>query len=151
MALCISQLHPITVYVTVFGCALFWYWVSLCVPFTISLMNSISSLFQNDGCDHYCVFMANNFISNYAFRLSVTKQFLFCKCVTPWMFPPLDILLEYWIEHVTFGLFYVMFTFPIMIFYRGFLGFAMYRPCSAWCRGFNHLPPVCWSTIRISS
>ena len=25
----------------------------------------------------------------------------------------LDILLEYWNEHVTFGLIYVMFTFPI--------------------------------------
>ena len=27
------------------------------------------------------------------------------------MFPPLDIPLEYWIEHVTFGLRYVMFGF----------------------------------------
>ena len=29
-----------------------------------------------------------------------------------WMFLPLDILLENWIEHVSFGLLYVMFTFP---------------------------------------
>ena len=35
------------------------------------------------------------------------------------MFPPLDILFEYWIEHVTFRLLYVMFTFPTRIFYRG--------------------------------
>ena len=27
------------------------------------------------------------------------------------MFLPLDILFEYWIEHVSFGLLYVMFTF----------------------------------------
>ena len=32
------------------------------------------------------------------------------------MFLPLDILLEYWIEHVSFGLLYVMFTFPTRIF-----------------------------------
>ena len=32
------------------------------------------------------------------------------------MFLPLDILLEYWIERVTFGLLYVMFTFPTRIF-----------------------------------
>ena len=42
-------------------------------------------------------------------------------CATPWMFPPLDILLEYWIEHVTFGLLYVkVFTFPTEIFRREF-------------------------------
>ena len=34
----------------------------------------------------------------------------------PWMYPPLDILLEFWIEHVPFGLLYVMFTFPTKIF-----------------------------------
>ena len=38
------------------------------------------------------------------------------------MFPVLDIFLEYWIEHVTFGLLYVMFTFPTRIFYRGVPG-----------------------------
>ena len=36
--LCIGQLHPITVYRTVFGCALSWCGVSLCVPFTNSLV-----------------------------------------------------------------------------------------------------------------
>ena len=35
----------------------------------------------------------------------------------------LDILLEYWIEHVTFRLLYVMFTFPTKLFYRGVAGF----------------------------
>ena len=41
------------------------------------------------------------------------------------MFLPLDILVEYCIEHVTFGLLYVMFTFPTTIFYRGVPGFAL--------------------------
>ena len=65
------------------------------------------------------------------------KQFWFCKCTTPWMFPPLDILLEYWIEHVTFGLLYVMFTFPTRIFYRGIPGFATVCPCGVWSRGLT--------------
>ena len=36
------------------------------------------------------------------------------------MFLPLDIFLEYWIEHVSFGPLYVMFTFPTRIFYGEF-------------------------------
>ena len=40
------------------------------------------------------------------------------------MFLTLDILFKYWIEHVTFGLLYVMFRFPIRIFYKDVPGFA---------------------------
>ena len=58
-------------------------------------------------------------------------------CATPWMFPPLGILLEYWIEHVTFGLFYVMFTFPTRIFYSRGSGFVTDCPCSVWHRGLT--------------
>ena len=36
------------------------------------------------------------------------------------MFTPLDILFEYWIEHVTFGHVYAMLGFSIWIFYREF-------------------------------
>ena len=68
-------------------------------------------------------------------RLIVTKWFYFCKCTTPWMFPPLDLLLEYWIGHVTFGLLSVKFTFPTRIFYKGVPGFATDCPCGVWCRG----------------
>ena len=53
------------------------------------------------------------------------------------MFLPLDILLEYWIEHVSVGLFYVMFTFPSRIFYRGVPGFATDCPCGVWCCGLT--------------
>ena len=42
---------------------------------------------------------------------TLTSQFWFCKCTPPWMFPPLDIPFEYWIEHFTFRLLYVMFRF----------------------------------------
>ena len=31
----------------------------------------------------------------------------------------MDILLDYWIEHVTFGLLYITITFPTRLFYMG--------------------------------
>ena len=68
-------------------------------------------------------------ILNYNLRLTVTKWFWFWKCASPWMIPPLDILNEYLIEYVTFGLLYVMFIFPTKIFYREFQGFATDCPC----------------------
>ena len=40
------------------------------------------------------IFMAILYFLNYTFRLSVTKYI----CASRWMFPPLDILLEYWID-----------------------------------------------------
>ena len=63
------------------------------------------------------------------------------QCATPWMFLPQDILLEYWIEHVTFGLLYVMFTFPTMIFYRGIPGLAIDCPCGVWYLCLMHVGP----------
>ena len=66
------------------------------------------------------------------------------------MFPPLDILLEYWIGHVSFGLLYVMFTFPTRIVYRGVPGFATDCPCGVWCRGLTTCPlyvdPFFWKS-----
>ena len=51
--------------------------------------------------------------------------------------PPLDILLEYWTAHVTFGFLYVILTFPTRIFYRGVPGFATDCHCGVWCRGLT--------------
>ena len=62
---------------------------------------------------------------------------------TPWMFLALDILIEYWIEHITpIGLLYVMFTFPTRIFYRSS---RLYSWLSLWrlVLWINHLPAVC--------
>ena len=67
----------------------------------------------------------------------LSRPISYGKCTTPWMFPPLDILLEYWIEPVTFGPLDLMFTFPTKIFYRGVPGFAIDCPCSVWCRGLT--------------
>ena len=59
-------------------------------------------------------FMTIRFILNSISRHSVTQQFWLCKCTTPWMLPPLDVLLEYWIGNVTYGL-NVMFIFPTIL------------------------------------
>ena len=69
------------------------------------------------------------------------------------MFPHLDILLDYWIEHLTFGLLYVMFTFPTMIFYRGVPGFATDYPRGVWWRGLTtcllYVGPLFWKSSLI--
>ena len=86
------------------------------------------------------IFMAIIYFLDYTFRLSVTKQFWFCKCVTPWMLLPLDISLQYWSEQVIFRLLYVMLTFPTRIFYRGVADFATDCPCRVWCHGLTNYP-----------
>ena len=55
------------------------------------------------------------------------------------MFLPLEILFEYWIQCVTFGLLYVMFMFRFStrIFYRWLPGFVTDCSCGVWCRGLN--------------
>ena len=122
----------------VFGCVLFWCWVSLGTHVTISLIELyFIMIFHHDSCDYHWDFYGHPLRFELHFRLSVTKLFWFCKCTTSWMFPPLDILFEYWIEHVTFGLLCVMFTFPTRIFYRGVPGFATDCPCGVWCSGLT--------------
>ena len=59
-----------------------------------------------------------------------------CNTFAPsWMFLSLDILFEYWIEHIIFGLLYFMFRFSTRIFYRGVPGFDC--PCGVWCCGLT--------------
>ena len=62
------------------------------------MTNSLIKLFHHD--DYHRDFMTILFILNYTLKLSVTKLFWFCNCAPPWVFTPLDILFEYWIEHV---------------------------------------------------
>ena len=140
MTLYIGQQHPITVYRTGF-------WV--CVVLVLSVIRCSCYYFldillfhhdfHHDNCDYHWEFYGHSLFYELHFRLSLLKQFWFCKCTTPWMFPPLDILLEYWIEHVTFGFLHVMFTFPTRIFQRGVPGFATDCPCGGWCRGLTCL------------
>ena len=90
--------------------------------------------FYCDSCDYHWDFYGHSLLCELCSRLSVTKYFWFCKCTTPWMFPLLEIFLEYWIEHVSLGLIYVMSTFPTKILYRGVSGIATDCPCGVWCR-----------------
>ena len=48
------------------------------------------------------------------------------------MFLSLDILFEYWIEHVISGPLYVVFRFSTRIFYRGVPGLVTDCPCGIW-------------------
>ena len=106
-------------------CALFWCWVSLCVPYTNSLMKFYFIMIVVIIIE---IVIAILFILNYTFRLSTTTQFWFCKCALLWMFPPPDIPFEY----VPFGILDVMFRLSTSIFYRGVPGFATDCPNSGW-------------------
>ena len=138
MTLCIGQLHPITIYRTGF-----WMFIVLVLSVIrysfYYFLNRILFYpnFHHDSFDYYWDFTAIIYFLNYTFRLSVTKYFSFCKCATPCLFLPLDILLEYWIEKVTFGFLYVMFAFLTRISYKGVPGFANDCPCSVWCHGLT--------------
>ena len=149
MTLYIGQQHPITVYRTDF-----WVFVVLllsvirCSCYYYLYIILFHHYFHHDNCDYHWNVYGHSLLFELHFRLSLPKWFWFSKCTSPWRFPPLDILLEYWIEHVTFGLLYVMFTFPTRMFYRGVPCFANEWRLVPW---IYHLPPVCWSTFWKSS
>ena len=113
---------------------------SNCVVCDTPLQISYKNDFHHDNCDYHLDFYGHELYFDLYFRLPLHKLFWFCKCTTPWMFLPLDILLEYWIEHVSSGLLYVMFTIPTRIFYREVPGFATDCPCGVWCRGLTTCP-----------
>ena len=62
----------------------------------------------------------------------------------PGRFPSLDLLLEYWIDHVNIRLFYVKFVFSNTIFCRGVGNRLSLRCLVPW---INHLHPLCWPTL----
>ena len=94
----------------------------VCVVLALSVIRCSSYYFLDRILFHQHAniigkFYGHSLLFEIHFRLTVTKCFCLCKRTTPKMFPPMDIRLEYWIGHVTFELFYVMFTFPTRIFY----------------------------------
>ena len=96
--------------------------------------------FHHDSCDYHWDFYGHYLPFDLHFSLPLHKYFWFCKFTTPWMFLPLDILLEYWIENVSFGLLYVMFIFPTRMFYGEAPGFATDCPCGVWYSGLSTCP-----------
>ena len=70
-----------------FLCALLWCWVSLCAPFTISLIEFyFIMIFIMIVVTIIGILWPFFSFLNYMFRLSGTK-FWFCKSAVPWMFP----------------------------------------------------------------
>ena len=136
VTLCICQLHLIPVYKTVF-------WVYAVLELSVIrcsfyyFLDRVVFHHTFHRYDYHCYwdFYGHYFHLNYTFRISVTKYFCFCKCLTPWMFPSPEILLEYWIGHVPLGLTYVMFIFPTRVSYRAVPGFEC--PCGAWYFGLT--------------
>ena len=121
----ISQQHPTTFYRTAF---------LVCVVLVLSVIRCSCYFFllfhhdfHHDTCDYHLDFYGHSLLFELHFRLPLPTEFWFYT--TPWMIPHLDILVEYWIEHGTFELLYVMITYPIRITYRGVLGFATDCSC----------------------
>ena len=104
---------------------------------------------SNEACNIFNVVLENNMaplwqFGNHIFfsQLQILGIFLFCDRSPPGLFPPVDLLLEYWIEHVIIGHFYIKFIVSsrLYIFFRGVPVFATYCPCGAWCRGLTTCP-----------
>ena len=126
-------------------CALFWCWVSLCVLFTNSFIECyfiISTTIFRILCPFYSFCTTHLSFPKLGSSSSATMQLRTSLDVSS-----LDILFEYWIKHVTFGL-NVMFRFSIRIFYSEVPGFATATDCHCGVCGvlvpwISHLPPVC--------
>ena len=122
--------------------SVFW----LCVVLVLSVIRCSCYYFLDrilfhhdfhDSCAYHWDFMAINYFVNYTVGFLYLSSSGFANAQLPCFFPPLDILLEYWIEHVAFGLLYVVFTVPTRISYRGVPGFATDCRCGVWCRGLT--------------
>ena len=135
VTLCIGKEHPIAVYKTVFLgvralvlSVIRW----SCYYFLDRIL--FHHAFHHESCDYYCNFYGHSLLFELHLKLYVTGS---AYAQIPRCFRLLDILLEYWIEHVTLGLLYVMFTFSTTILYRGLPGFAADCPWGVWCRGLT--------------
>ena len=96
VTLCICPLHPIPVYRTVLRVyAVLELSVIRCSFYYFLDRVAFHHTFHRYDYDCYWDFYGHSFYLNYTFRISVTKHFCFCKCLTPWMFPSPEILLEY--------------------------------------------------------
>ena len=138
MTLYIGQQHPIIVYRTVLWLCVGLVLSVISAPFTISLIEFyFVMIFIMIVVNIIRIFMAINYFLNYTLGFLYLSSSGSANAQLPWCFRLWDILLEYRIEHVTFGLLYVMFTFPTRIFYRGVPGFATDCPCSVWCLGLT--------------
>ena len=66
-----------------------------------------------------------------------TRYLMFYNPSPPRMFLSLDLLSEYWIQHVAIGPLYVTSSYSTWIFCRGVSGFATDCPWDVWCHGLT--------------
>ena len=102
----------------------------------VAASNAFSCNFANNGhrnsiqFSNLCVMCwKGHFKNHFQYPMKSWATLVFARA--------LDIPFEYWIEHVTFGLLYFMFSFSTRVFYRGVPGFATDCPCGVWWRGLT--------------
>ena len=131
--LCVSQLHPNTVHRTVLGCALFWCWVSLCVPFTnfliefysITIVETIIRIFSHS-------FSFWTTCLDFWLRSSGSVNAYFPGCFHPWTFP-----LNFGLNMLPSDSFMSCLDSLLGYSTGGVPSFATDCPCRVWCRGFT--------------
>ena len=140
-----------SLYRTGFGFALFWCWVSLCVPFTISLLEFyFVMIFIMIVMTIVGIFMANLFILNGTFRLSELRSSGSANAQLPGCFRPCTCPLNIELNMLPSD--------SLMSCLHSLLGYSTggSRLCnwlSLWwlVPWMNHYPPGCWSTFWKSS
>ena len=140
MKLYIVQQHSITVHRTVFWVCVFLVLIVIrCSCYYLLDLILFHHDYHHDSCDYQWNFYCHSLLFEIHLRLSVTKYFWLCKCATTCIFPPLDIPLEYWIEHIPTPLCHVHIPYwdILEIFYRGVPGFTTDCPCGVWWRGLT--------------
>ena len=99
--------------------------------------------FYYDNYDYYWNVYVH-FHSFEQFRLSETRWF--SNYSPPGMFPPLDLLVEYWLGRVTIRLIHVKFVFSTKIIYNGVPRFKIDCLCGVWChwltKSFHYFSPL---------
>ena len=122
------------------GCALFWCWMSLRAPFTIFIEFHFIKIF--------IIIVVITIRNLWPFFSFWTISLCFLRLSNTLDVSALDIILKYWIEHVTLWLDYAMLHSLLWYSTGGFQS----RFCNwlSWPRlvsWINHLLPVCWSTL----
>ena len=114
-----------------FRCALFWYWVSLGAPVTISLIEFyfiMIFIMTIIG-----IIMAIDYFLDYTLGLFYLSSSGSTNAQLPGCFRPWTFSLNIGLNMLPLA----KFTFHTRIFYRGVPGFATDCPCGVWCRGLT--------------
>ena len=132
------ELHPITVYMAVFGGACGF---SVECHLLFSLVSTICALLYGNKINTRMLVTIG-----ICFKLYFdTRHFAFYNLSPSRMFLSLDLLPEYRIQH-TIVLLDITSIYSTKIFYMGVSGFATDCPCGVWCRGLTtgllHVGPL---------